>query len=759
MFLILIIIVSIEAFASWAVASEPWLENPGFESADPPCKPVGWRILTGLDEAGYGPPEHGFQFDAVVPARVSPGRGGRGYALGFPSESTWQCAVRHHDQGMIKGREGTSAGLARGKAAACQTVALAPGRYRFGAYLRTAGGDPWSGAFSLGYAVNGTTDYAHDGGTGIVWTTKPLAMRGDPNGDYTEWGEWQWCQTPPFTLSERTEISVWIRFDYVNQHQTNVRWEADDAAIVPVEREETAPLPLAAGKLTEGSSVIREDIRDFRLEVEMPSDVAVLHIGFRRNPEGSDGYLLQLTSQSVVLTSIRDGLLYAGGGYKWPYPLRASLLVRGQYCRVDLPDHRGFECRLIGPGSGCILAHCDGLGGVPSYELMPARSAMPSLPVPRAGEFSKVYDPSVGEGEAWYINDHCLIRDDANIWHMFGITHAEPASPLDEDFLAHATTPALMQTPWRMQPYVCPVNTPAGETHVWAPHIVRRDDTYYMFYCGGGESGDAYQINLRTSKDLKEWIWHAGNPLFTDIGDARDPMILRPGDGTYLMYYTRPSGREDRYSGVAVRESTDLIHWSPPSMALVTHHRNHAARLTESPYVFEHDGAYYLSATGLYGYRGTVVWRSLNPRRFDPDQWGTRINAHAPEWIRSDDGPVDYVTHCGWKQGGLWLAPVTWHEKAWDTFGLLVLRTVAFGGPHIDKDRIAADDTPPRIVEIRRYTNDREPYRRISINQRSVPCALPPGRYSVSVLCEDKRVLEPTQIEVVADERTYLDVP
>jgi hypothetical protein len=29
----------------------------------------------------------------------------------------------------------------------------------------------------------------------------------------------------------------------------------------------------------------------------------------------------------------------------------------------------------------------------------------------KAGEFKKIYDPSIGEPNQWYINDHCFIRD------------------------------------------------------------------------------------------------------------------------------------------------------------------------------------------------------------------------------------------------------------------------------------------------------------------------------------------------------------
>ena len=41
----------------------------------------------------------------------------------------------------------------------------------------------------------------------------------------------------------------------------------------------------------------------------------------------------------------------------------------------------------------------------------------------RVGEFSKIYDPSGGEKQRWYINDHTFIWAKDGKWHLFGITH------------------------------------------------------------------------------------------------------------------------------------------------------------------------------------------------------------------------------------------------------------------------------------------------------------------------------------------------
>ena len=72
---------------------------------------------------------------------------------------------------------------------------------------------------------------------------------------------------------------------------------------------------------------------------------------------------------------------------------------------------------------------------------------MADQPPLRVGDFQRTYDPSVGEAEPWYINDHTFVRGEDGLWRLFGITHPEPANPFDETFLAHVTAPDLAG-PW-----------------------------------------------------------------------------------------------------------------------------------------------------------------------------------------------------------------------------------------------------------------------------------------------------------------------
>ena len=43
--------------------------------------------------------------------------------------------------------------------------------------------------------------------------------------------------------------------------------------------------------------------------------------------------------------------------------------------------------------------------------------------------------------------------------------------------------------PWTKQAHVLAYDPSQGETHVWAPHAIRHDGRYWIFYCGGGGTG------------------------------------------------------------------------------------------------------------------------------------------------------------------------------------------------------------------------------------------------------------------------------
>jgi len=278
-----------------------------------------------------------------------------------------------------------------------------------------------------------------------------------------------------------------------------------------------------------------------------------------------------------------------------------------------------------------------------------------------AGEFHKIYDPSVGEMEDWYINDHCFVLGPDRRWHMFCITHAAPLNPLDEKNFAHATSGRLSASPWHKEPFAMTAEwDPWRESHLWAPHVIRHNGLYYMYYCAGDPDHTRYKIHLATSKDLKTWTRHPKNPMVVDGFDARDPMVLKVGR-EWVMYYTANEKPEGGRHLVAYRKSKNLIDWGERGVAFTDPESGTFGGPTESPFVVHRGKYWYLFIGPRGGYDGTDVFRSEDPFRWDLSQQAGHFPAHAAEVVRDTDGKW-YLSRAGWGKGGLYLAPLDWND-------------------------------------------------------------------------------------------------
>ncbi|HWM00778.1 MAG TPA: hypothetical protein VNP92_00410, partial [Actinophytocola sp.] len=166
----------------------------------------------------------------------------------------------------------------------------------------------------------------------------------------------------------------------------------------------------------------------------------------------------------------------------------------------------------------------------------------------------------------------------------------------------------------------------------------------------------AYRMHVATSTDLVHWTRSAANPLFTDGFDARDPMVTRVGD-RWVMYYTANSTPAGGNHQVAYRTSTDLLHWSEKRVAFEHPAAGTFGGPTESPFVVERAGWWYLFVCCDPGYRDTRVYRSRDPLAFSVRDLAGRIDSHAAEVVTEPDGTM-WVSGAGWGQGGLYLAPL-----------------------------------------------------------------------------------------------------
>ncbi len=238
-----------------------------------------------------------------------------------------------------------------------------------------------------------------------------------------------------------------------------------------------------------------------------------------------------------------------------------------------------------------------------------------------------------------------------------GITHPEPADPHHEVLFAHATAPHL-SGPWIRQDYALRAdNNYFGENHLWAPHVIQVNETYYMFYNGGGPDQTKYAISLATSKDLYNWTRLPSGPLFRDGFEARDPMVIKVENLWHLFY----CATYENNNVVAYRTSNDLIHWSEKHIAFTDTRKPTKHCPTESPFVVHENGSWYLF-TGPRDddYRKTGVFRSQNPTSFTISQQIGEIHSHAAEVI--NDGEKYWISHCGWGQGGVYLAPLSFEN-------------------------------------------------------------------------------------------------
>jgi beta-fructofuranosidase len=148
--------------------------------------------------------------------------------------------------------------------------------------------------------------------------------------------------------------------------------------------------------------------------------------------------------------------------------------------------------------------------------------------------------------------------------------------------------------------------------------------------------------------------------MVVDGYDARDPYILKTDKG-WIMYYTATDKPEGGNHIVAARKSKDLIRWGPRKIVFKDPSSGTFGGPTESPTVIRRGKFFYLFIGPRDGYKGTTVFRSKNPFLWKMEDKVAHFDSHAAEVVRDVDGNW-YVSHCGWGQGGVYLARLDWND-------------------------------------------------------------------------------------------------
>ena len=251
------------------------------------------------------------------------------------------------------------------------------------------------------------------------------------------------------------------------------------------------------------------------------------------------------------------------------------------------------------------------------------------------------------------VADFCVAERDGR-YHFFYIERrlqeGTPFYPGNEIYFGHASTPDFLA--WEVHDPVMLIRPNSWEDgHVWAPFILKRDDTFIMFYTGVNRH-ISQDIGLAFSKDLFEWERWGRNPIspckgkswsawWPDrISSCRDPHAFEH-DGRVWMTYT--ANTREGASCVALASTQDLVTWDDHGPILVGPSDGYEPRLEgghpqgslESSNLHFHCGRWFLHVNAAI--RGTTIrnwvfesdrmnhFEMSSGREFWPDGGGIEI--------------------------------------------------------------------------------------------------------------------------------------
>jgi len=237
------------------------------------------------------------------------------------------------------------------------------------------------------------------------------------------------------------------------------------------------------------------------------------------------------------------------------------------------------------------------------------------------------------------IADHAWIRDGTGAYHLFFHTEDFGSGTYIEHYLStdlqnlHYVGPAIYPDPDGWDSY-----------GLWAPHIIRSGNVYFMFYTGidgpGSDPDTRQRIGLAVSSDLMSWTRYPVNDCPGTSGDGcvyecdecwtswggppgsynqqcRDPFVIR--DQVNQRWVLFATARKLDQSGViTVAHSTDLTEWTGAGFIDATSllpegiGGQTTGGQAENPHVMSHNGTHYLLFTDWQDPEDSVS--TVNPR-------------------------------------------------------------------------------------------------------------------------------------------------
>lgn len=272
----------------------------------------------------------------------------------------------------------------------------------------------------------------------------------------------------------------------------------------------------------------------------------------------------------------------------------------------------------------------------------------------RAGQDSIIIGEQIVIYEMPYAYDHTIIyNENDRKWHLFGIEAG------NKTFI-HLTADSLKQSGWvKHQPFVY------QKEEIWAPHIIRHKNLYYMYFTN---IGVPREIRLATSKDLFTWEHYSDKPLFAWSNAQnknlknKDPMVFWDKvNDQWIMYVTMM--KDDKHWVVGYTTSKDLVTWSDYKICF---DENSESPGVESPFVVKRGEDYYLtlSARNTWPHGAQEFFKSKSPFHWDPNGLVKSIDPwHAAEIIQDLDGQW-YLSRSSGNEKNFRIAPIFFNDGA-----------------------------------------------------------------------------------------------
>lgn len=194
--------------------------------------------------------------------------------------------------------------------------------------------------------------------------------------------------------------------------------------------------------------------------------------------------------------------------------------------------------------------------------------------------------------------DHCLVQDDAGIYHIFyhGIPEATPTA-INADHIWRASTTDFVH--WSEPEIVLSVTASGPEAGaLWAPDVIRDpiSGVWWMAYTGVDADWNQ-RICMAWSTDLQQWNRLGLNPIIEPDPDdfqyyppggwaeCRDPFLYRENGVWNMLVSVKLPGDGSGIGAIAHTTSTNLADWAPLDVFLDNDSSTPAGALESSQYV------------------------------------------------------------------------------------------------------------------------------------------------------------------------------